>query len=297
MRHAVMFLIAHNDKNILPWHSADKKGGYRRYLAPLSTMQKTGHTIHKEEGGRDVKTFSASVKDEQGQIALIRLAIDELRQQGELEWPPETSTLIKITVSESRDQILCWVKWPSFNVRCVMSSSEAGGKAFLHIDFAGTRRSYEMEAADRQAFLAFVAGLGLPTAPVVQEEESDARQAADDFIQAGELGLTHLSLFLGKRPAASVEMAFMKVVINGVSVNLPPPSPIPGDQGTFVPVGFYPSGETITIGWEFETRYVHAPATVLVGVFRNQSLQNRTLLATLNVEMFERYADVSNVKV
>ncbi|AJD49990.1 hypothetical protein S7S_17890 [Isoalcanivorax pacificus W11-5] len=244
-----------------------------------------------------MKTFSVMAKDEQGRTGLIRVSINELRQEGELEWPPETSALIKMTVLESRDQIQCWVKWPSFNVRCVISSGETGGRTFLHIDLAGTRRSYEMEAADRQAFLAFVAGLALPAAAVVREGEADSHQSEDDFLQAGELGLTHVSLFLGKRPAASVEMDFMNVVINGVSVSLPPPSPIPSDQGIFVPVGFYPSGETITIGWEFETRYVHAPATVLVGIFRNQSLQNRTLMATLNVEMFERYAGVSSVKV
>ncbi len=274
-----------------------KKNGYRRYLPSLITMQGRGYAIHKEEGGRGMKTFSVMAKDEQGRTGLIRVSINELRQEGELEWPPETSALIKMTVSESRDQIQCWVKWPSFNVRCVISSGETGGRTFLHIDLAGTRRSYEMEAADRQAFLAFVAGLTLPAAAVVREGEADSHQSEDDFLQAGELGLTHVSLFLGKRPAASVEMDFMNVVINGVSVSLPPPSPIPSDQGIFVPVGFYPSGETITMGWEFETRYVHAPATVLVGIFRNQSLQNRTLMATLNVEMFERYAGVSSVKV
>lgn len=244
-----------------------------------------------------MKTFSAMSKDELGNTSLIKLSIDEPRQQGLLEWPPETSTLIKTTVSENREQVLCWIKWPSFNVRCVIASGEVGGRHFLYIHFAGARHSFEIDGADRRAFLAFVNQLAVPVASSTEGDDNTTAQAPDDFLADAELGLTHASLFLAKPFSTNVEMEFLNVVVNGRRINLPPPSPMPGNQGIFIPMGFYSSGGTITIGWEFETRYVRDTTKVLVGIFRNQSIQDRTVLEQLNVEMFKRYSGLSSIKI
>ncbi len=271
---------------------------YCKYRIYIKNIKKVLTKVIKSQGGI-MKTYNVSITDISGNVSELKLSIDERKQQGVLEWPIGISNLIKLRVTDTRDRIQCWIKWPSFNLRCIISADQSQIDSTIHIYLAGRRYSYFISNEDYNIFLDFINNLSLPIKEKYKEhyEKKEIAVEFENDLNKVELIRTHISLFVAWHPISEIDMEFMKITVNSRAINELDCFDLPGDQGFYIPMGFYKKNKDLLIAWEFRTNYVHEPAKIIIGVFRNGSLRKRTILKEINIELFETYSDSASVVV
>ena len=245
-----------------------------------------------------MKIYKANITDASGNISKLKITINERKQQGIMEWPMESSNLVKLRVTETCDRIQGWVKWPSFNLRCIISTDQLQGKCEIHIQIASRIVTYFISQEDHSSFLEFIRNLALPV-DEKNEKLTEKIDIAVEFEKAFDqikINVTHMSLFVGWRIGSEIDMEFVNITSNGLSVDPSNCYDIEG-QGFYIPMGFFKKKINLLIAWRFRTNYVHMPAKIILGVFRNGSLRNRTILEKIDLNLFDTYSGSSAVVV
>lgn len=100
-----------------------------------------------------------------------------------------------------------------------------------------------------------------------------------------------ISLYLAHRPGLRMKSDFSWVKLNGdILQDELPQSELPGKQGWFVDLGYLAGGLPISLEWELRTKTVPPATLVMIGVFRNRNLRNRTeLIKDLTLTPYQGY--------
>ena len=115
--------------------------------------------------------------------------------------------------------------------------------------------------------------------------------------QADNWGLEQVPLqfYVAHRPQYRPEILIPKLEIDGIPVNRITLKPLPGQQGSYVDLGFFSTDRTIELAWEIQTQVANS-VSALIGVIHG-SIQKRTVMAQVVLESFSKYPGVSSVPV
>lgn len=118
----------------------------------------------------------------------------------------------------------------------------------------------------------------------------------EDFATfTSDLAYGHVTFVVAKRPNESLDVEFERFDVDGTPVPVGRPGPVPGDQGSWIDVGAYPTGKAIEIRWQVHTGIRVPDREVIFGHCPNGKLTKFVRLERRKVEPFETYTGVFSV--
>jgi hypothetical protein len=113
-------------------------------------------------------------------------------------------------------------------------------------------------------------------------------------------GLKHLSFYLAHRPGATPEAFISWMTIDDIPVGGTRKTiELPGRQGWYINLAAFEEGREIRLAWDLRTESVPPGLGVVMGVFRDGRLTQRTVYnqQPLVLESFKSYPGTWTVKV
>jgi hypothetical protein len=221
--------------------------------------------------------FEASIKSPSGETSLFRIQVEisENGLEGDMLLEGTVRPLLHVHSAPTEHSMYCLLMWMGVYQRTIVVATVDDDGCTLSIRPFGQPFDYSMSQADYQAYLHFLRRLDLDNPFPLSPREHPLSDAEMNDL---EVGLKHVSLYLGSNFYKNLPMQFTACSVNDMAVSVAFPHRLPQGLGSFLPLGLFKTGEVIAVAWSFETGDTPTGAKAAVGVFRGDTMRDRTFL-------------------